>query len=46
MKALISDIHSNLEALQAVLEDIKERLALQSLTLGMKNIDYVQKNMI
>jgi DNA-directed RNA polymerase subunit alpha len=29
-----------------VLEDIKEKLALRNLTLGMKNIDYVAKNMV
>ncbi len=31
---------------EEVISDIKERLALHKLTLGMKNIDYVQKNMI
>jgi len=31
---------------EEVVADIKERLALHKLSLGMKNIDYVQKNMI
>ncbi|MCA9041391.1 MAG: metallophosphoesterase, partial [Planctomycetaceae bacterium] len=34
MKAIISDIHGNLEALQAVLEDIKSRSIEEIYCLG------------